>query len=144
MKLNRFSLVGLTFVIYATIRLILFIWKGGQSALIYVPFILLNIFLFLLLLLLFIGIYFFIRKYIRNKLIVGIIMFFVANILAYLTMEDFHKFFRLTPYSYSMEERNILESLKMTYYEGFNYIGWMCGVLFFLFYDLRKNIFYSF
>lgn len=49
--------------------------------------------------------------------------------MAQLTMEDFYKIFRLTPFAYSLEEQNILESLKTTYYEGFNYVGWI-GVVF--------------
>lgn len=142
LKLERpkYMLFLSSITIYIVVRLGGFLLYGGSYAIGRTPFLFLNIVLFIFVYLAFITGYLFIKKYLTDKLLLVFAALALANIIAFFTMEDFHKIFRIAPFTYSLGEKSVLESLKSSYFEGFNYIAWMTSILYLLYQDLKKDI----
>ena len=103
------------------------------------PFMIINVVLFIFVYLAFIAAYLFMKKKINNKPLLVFSAIILAMMLAHFTMEDFHKIFRLSPYAYSLEQKSIIDSIKSTYFEGFNFIAWAISISWLLFRDLKED-----
>jgi len=135
----KYRTVATAITIYAIARILLCFLYGGYSALNWAPIIILNIAFFIFIYLVFIAGYLLIKKCLRNRMILVFAAICLANVIAYFTMEDFHKIFRIAPFKFSLVEQSIWESLQSTYFEGFNYIAWMPSILCLLYQDLKKD-----
>lgn len=126
-------------ILYILIRMAAYLLCGGYTAILNSPFMVINIVLCIFVYLAFVAAYLFMKKKINNKPLLAFSAIFLAMMLAYFTMEDFHKIFRLSPYAYSLEQKSIIDSIKSTYFEGFNFIAWTISIGWLLFRDLKVD-----
>lgn len=133
----KFRFILSILLLYAILRLGLFVLYGGSAALAHTLNMFFNVCIYELLLVFYIGWYIFLRRKIKSEILVVIAVIVSANIIAYFTMEDFHKIYKTSAYGYYHGQRSVWESIKSTYFEGFNYIAWIGSIICLLFTDLK-------
>ncbi|MDQ3141866.1 MAG: hypothetical protein M3Q56_06420 [Bacteroidota bacterium] len=129
---------GSAMLLYALTRITLFIIFGGVQVKSYLILLVIYCVLSSIGSALFLIIYHIIKKSFK-PIIAIVLIFIVAHLIAYFTMEDFGKFINAFSSIKATHGEKILKSLKDMSFEGFNYVSSMIALIYLVCKDFGKH-----